>query len=165
MTKFFNIFKKNPFLVHFWPIFPVFGAKKFFQKTRLCHAQLHMVFQQHAKIQKKLRIQFQENARTEDRRTDGRTDRPYFIRTLRLTPGLQKRLWHRCFPMNFAKFLKTPFSQNTSGRLLLCVQLKILIRFQIFQISMENATQQIRYQKSVTVYKDEVPTAFALLPD
>ena len=33
--------------------------------------------------------------------------------------SLKKRLWHRCFPVNFAKFLKTPFSQNTSGRLLL----------------------------------------------
>ena len=27
--------------------------------------------------------------------------------------------WHRCFPVNFAKFLRTPFLQNTSGRLLL----------------------------------------------
>ena len=32
---------------------------------------------------------------------------------------LKKRLWRRCFPVNFAKFLGTPFSQNTSGRLLL----------------------------------------------
>ena len=32
---------------------------------------------------------------------------------------LKKRLWHRCFPVNFAKFLRTSFSQNTSGRLLL----------------------------------------------
>ena len=31
----------------------------------------------------------------------------------------KKRLWHRCFPVNFTKFLKTPFAQNTSGRLLL----------------------------------------------
>ena len=30
-----------------------------------------------------------------------------------------KRLWHWCFPVNFAKFLRTPL-QNTSGRLLLC---------------------------------------------
>ena len=28
---------------------------------------------------------------------------------------LKKRLWHRCFPVNFAKFLTTPFLQNTSG--------------------------------------------------
>ena len=30
---------------------------------------------------------------------------------LRLRPAtlLKKRLWHRCFPVNFAKFLRTPF--------------------------------------------------------
>ena len=32
---------------------------------------------------------------------------------------LKKRLWHRCFPVNFEKFLRTPFLWNTSGRLLL----------------------------------------------
>ena len=32
---------------------------------------------------------------------------------------LKKRLWHRCFPVNFANFLRTPFLQNTSGWLLL----------------------------------------------
>ena len=31
----------------------------------------------------------------------------------------KKRLWHSCFPVNCEKFLRTPFSQNTSGRLLL----------------------------------------------
>ena len=34
-------------------------------------------------------------------------------------PLLKERLWHRCFPVNFAKFLKILFVQNTSGRLLL----------------------------------------------
>ena len=38
---------------------------------------------------------------------------------LRATTLLKKRLWHRCFPVNFTKFLRTPFLQNTSGRLLL----------------------------------------------
>ena len=28
---------------------------------------------------------------------------------------LKKRPWHSCFPANFAKFLRTPFLQNTSG--------------------------------------------------
>ena len=28
-------------------------------------------------------------------------------------------LWHSCFPVNFLKFIRTPFLQNTSGRLLL----------------------------------------------
>ena len=32
---------------------------------------------------------------------------------------LKKRLCHRCFSVNFAKFLRTPFLQNTSGRLVL----------------------------------------------
>ena len=32
---------------------------------------------------------------------------------------IKKRLWHRCFPVNFDKFLRTPFLQNTSGWLLL----------------------------------------------
>ena len=31
-------------------------------------------------------------------------------------------LWHSCFPVNFAKFLRTPFLQNTSGRLLLLLR-------------------------------------------
>ena len=32
---------------------------------------------------------------------------------------LKKSLWHRCVPVNFAKFLRTPFLQKTSGQLLL----------------------------------------------
>ena len=28
---------------------------------------------------------------------------------------MKKRLWYMCFPMNFSKFLRTPFLQNTSG--------------------------------------------------
>ena len=30
-----------------------------------------------------------------------------------------KSLWYRCFPVNFTKFLRTPFLQNTSVRLVL----------------------------------------------
>ena len=35
------------------------------------------------------------------------------------TTLLKMRLWNRYFSVNFAKFLRTPFSQNTSRRLLL----------------------------------------------
>ena len=40
---------------------------------------------------------------------------------------LKKRLWHWCFSVNFAKFLRTPFLQNTSERLhlSLCYHLKM----------------------------------------
>ena len=31
----------------------------------------------------------------------------------------KKKLWHRCCPVNFVKFWRTPYLQNTSGRLLL----------------------------------------------
>ena len=40
---------------------------------------------------------------------------------LRSATLLKKRLWHRYFPMNFVKFLKTSFLQNTSGRLPLVI--------------------------------------------
>ena len=45
----------------------------------------------------------------------------FFPEFLNLRPAtlLKKRLWHRCFPVNFTKFLRTPFLQSTSGRLLL----------------------------------------------
>ena len=38
---------------------------------------------------------------------------------LRERLSLKKSVWRRCFTVNFTKFLRTPFSQNTSGRLLL----------------------------------------------
>ena len=46
---------------------------------------------------------------------------------LRSATSSKKRLWHRCFSVNFAKFLRAPFVQNTSGdyfsgRLLLKLQ-------------------------------------------
>ena len=44
----------------------------------------------------------------------------FFDKLAGLRPAtlLKKRLRHRCFPVNFAKFLRTPFLQNTPGRLL-----------------------------------------------
>ena len=41
------------------------------------------------------------------------------VASLRPPTLLKKRFWHRCFPVNFAKFLMTPFLLNTSGQLLL----------------------------------------------
>ena len=38
-------------------------------------------------------------------------------------------LGHRCFTVNFAKFLRTPFLQNTSGRLLLTTVLEAWKRY------------------------------------
>ena len=44
----------------------------------------------------------------------------FFNKVAGLRPAtvLKKRLWHTCFLVNFAKFLRTSFLRNTSGRLL-----------------------------------------------
>ena len=39
----------------------------------------------------------------------------YTLADLRPATLFKKRLWHKCFPVNFTKFLRTPFLQNTSG--------------------------------------------------
>ena len=47
------------------------------------------------------------------------TDLTWESNSVKLRPATPlKRLWRRCFPVNFVKFLRTPFLQNTSGRLL-----------------------------------------------
>ena len=45
----------------------------------------------------------------------------FFNKVAGLRPAtlFKKSLWHRCFTVNFAKFLGAPLLQNTSGRLLL----------------------------------------------
>ena len=65
---------------------------------------------------------------------------PFFNKIAGLRPAtlLKKRLWHKCFPVNFAKFLRTPFLQNTSWRLVLkvyyisLVVIKTLMRYLCF---------------------------------
>ena len=49
--------------------------------------------------------------------------RGFFNKGSSLRPAtlLKKRRWYRCFPVNFVKFPRTPFLQNTSERLLLNV--------------------------------------------
>ena len=61
----------------------------------------------------------------------------FFNKVAGLRPAtlLKKRLWHRCFPVNFVKFLRTPFyiehlwrllltfNMNTSLDLVLCTSL------------------------------------------
>ena len=37
---------------------------------------------------------------------------------------INKETWHRCFPVNFGKFLRTPFLQNNFGRIVLNFSLR-----------------------------------------
>ena len=46
--------------------------------------------------------------------------------------AIKKRPWHICFPVNFAKFLRTPFLQNTCEFVLI----KIFIVFQELTLQM-----------------------------
>ena len=41
------------------------------------------------------------------------------VTSQKLATLLKERLHYRCFPVHFAKFLRTPFSENTFGRLFL----------------------------------------------
>ena len=41
------------------------------------------------------------------------------VACLRPVTLLQKRLWRKCFPLNFVKFLRTSFLRKTSEQLLL----------------------------------------------
>ena len=82
MPKFFNIFKK----AHFWPIFPILGAKKMFWKIRLCHAQLHMGSYHHANNLEKTNHTIPRKRL--DRRTEGQKDgQTLFHRTLPANDG------------------------------------------------------------------------------
>ena len=87
MTKFSKKLKKNLFLAHFGPIFPIFLGKRFSRKIWLRQAQLHMGSQHHDKFQKKLMMQFQENSWT-DGRTEGQKDgQTLFYRNLPAIAG------------------------------------------------------------------------------
>ena len=49
--------------------------------------------------------------------------RVFFLIKLQACDFIKKRLWHSCFLVSFAIFLRTPFLQNISGWLLLRVAL------------------------------------------
>ena len=51
----------------------------------------------------------------------------FLIKLQATTTFLKRRLWRRCFPVNFPEFLRTPFLQNTFGWLLL--KLFVLISY------------------------------------
>ena len=56
---------------------------------------------------------------------------------LRPATLLKKRLWYRCFPVNFVKLLRTSLLQSTSGRLLLCFEHAQIFHNFTFHVSLE----------------------------
>ena len=68
----------------------------------------------------------------------------YFVATC-----LKKSQVHRCFPLNFLKFLRTPFLQNTSGRLFLdCLQKNALILREFKLLNSEIIRKPMTSEKS-----------------
>ena len=68
----------------------------------------------------------------------------FFDKVAGLRPAnlLKKRLWHRCFPVKFAKILRTHFLQNTSWQLLLHFG-KILETFKIDRLILSDLSADL----------------------
>ena len=60
---------------------------------------------------------------------------------------LIRRLWHGCFPVGFDKFLRVPFLQCTSGRLLLSIPLSYpfltLLYFSLYFLTQNMTTLNV----------------------
>ena len=73
---------------------------------------------------------------------------------------LKKRLWYRCFHVNFVRFLRTPFLCNTSRWLLLNivnfilpqVQVKIRIGYSRFQTAVHLPLGYKTWQKKINIF-------------
>ena len=88
----------------------------------------------------------------------------FFNKVADLRPAtlLKKRLWHTCFPANFAKFLRTQFLQNTSGRLLLYYPNKSLLAYNfikkdsgtcVFLWIFQNVSERLFYRTPLVIAK------------
>ena len=54
------------------------------------------------------------------------------IAGVRAATFLKKSLWHSCFPVNSAKFLRTPYLQNIPVRLLLILFVACFLYFPLY---------------------------------
>ena len=77
-----------------------------------------------------------------------------------LTTLLKKRLSHRCFPVNFGKFQRAPFLQNTSGRLLLDKQTVKLTGFMdvhvIAMCCLLSFQDMLNQNNSISIYHQNI---------
>ena len=70
----------------------------------------------------------------------------------------KQRLWHRCFPVNFVKFLRTPFLTKHLWRLLLDLPAKLTLPTYPSKIEVTNYAQIVNYYQSLTgVTKTYIP--------
>ena len=60
----------------------------------------------------------------------------------------KKRLWHRCFHVNFSKFLRTLFLQNTSGDSFclsncVCISIFFLMTFLFYELCLSQVFSKV----------------------
>ena len=81
----------------------------------------------------------------------------FFNKVASLKPAtlLKKRLWHRCFTVNFAKFLRTAFLQNTSGWLLLLATNEMIFSnlFSLMIVTITYHASKMWYIRKYTITK------------
>ena len=63
--------------------------------------------------------------------------------------SLKKRLWHSCFPVNFAKLLRTPFLTEPLRRLLLKYSRKLIIRILLKQKQLSRGILRKKYSENL----------------
>ena len=91
-----------------------------FMKHSLMYISLHLIW-------------FHEIQIKYVKRKTPRLRKKEFKKSLGPATLLKKRLWRSCFRVNFVKFLKTPFLQNTSGWVLpLFSMMALEVWFEVF---------------------------------
>ena len=73
---------------------------------------------------------------------------------LRPVNFLKKSLWHRCFPVKFAKSLRTPFLQNTHGGCFWLYNYKLdtnmnTVEYFLGQLSRANLASSLEYSANL----------------
>ena len=117
-----NIFCKSIVAVRVWPSPPRINYKLLWTSAKMrtknfMNSSIIFRSSQQRCFVKKGVLEISQNSQ------ESTCARVSFLIKLQVPPVtlLKKRLWHSCLPVNLAKFLRTPFSQNTSGRLLLYI--------------------------------------------
>ena len=84
---------------------------------------------------------------------------PLFNKVAGLRPAtlLKKRLWHRRFPVNFAEFLRTPFLQNISWRLL--QNQDNLSNINTFLSNLENVSKELQFKNYSFIHSSHITIA------
>ena len=70
------------------------------------------------------------------------------VRCCRFVTLLKMKLYRRCFFMNFAKFLRASFLQNTTGRLLLIIAVSVVVKGKL-------ANESVHYDTEIKAYQFE----------